>query len=119
MRFLGWWFGFAVVLEGTRALDIYLLVFLLTLIAVALTFRRQNKFLWRLSRTLGAEPASLRLVASLGFFVLGTGALVAGFWLSPGFVGRLLLALGYACYVKVILNLVADAQDRYLKRRWH
>ncbi len=118
MRFLGWWIGFLVLLATTRSLDLYLVVSLLTLMLAAFSLKRRNKFLWKLANALGADPAAYRLVATLGYLVGGTGSLVFGLVLSPAFPGRVLLALGLACYMRVVLNLIMTSQEPYIKRRW-
>ena len=118
MRFLGWWIGFSVLLLTTRTLDLYLVVGLVTLMLAALSLRRRNKFLWKLSQALGSDPASYRLVASLVFFILGTLAVLLGGVGAPTHWKRVLLAFGFACYVKVFLNLLASSQEPYMKRRW-
>ncbi len=118
MRFLAWWIGFMLLLLFTPKLDLYLGVFLLTLLAAALTVRRRNKPLWKIAQALGPESSSLRLVATILLFVLGTAAAGVGLWLSPTPVGRALLAAGFAAYVKVLINVVADSQERYMKRRF-
>jgi len=119
MRFLGWWVGFAVLLVATRTLDLYLWVGLVTLMLAALSLRRRNKFLWKVSQALGSDPAAYRLVASLLFFLGGSFAVVVGEAFSPSLWSRILMACGFACYVKVVLNLLAASQEPYIKRRWH
>ncbi len=118
MRFAGWWIGFALLLLATQGLDLYLGLFLLTLIVAAFSLRRRNKFLWRVSQALGPEPYEIRLVATLLLFLLGAVATALGLWLSPALPGRLLLAAGYAAWAKVVVNLLANHQERYMKRRF-